>query len=350
MRPHVRGVLAGALVFTLALFWRALPAWAEVDGNCSASINGVDVGQVSSGDSGQAIEVKQHTGVPVTMTSAQAIAHLRIQLEFAGIRWTVRDEPTEGTSWEKSAPVDRYAKYGVGLYKVIGQSVGPDSTCSGSALVRVLGNPLTTVVGAAAAGVTAVGAAGVLASGAASALEGQGSSARAEQWVADELERQAWLDQRDREEDEWEGYQRAALAQQRDAARTVMEFCYMLVLPALLLTSLAMVGGAGPPPSARPAVRLRRAIWRPRISAAGLVGGLLGGAGSVVLLQQYALVYPTRAVAIEGLVGGLALGIAVPSLLRVFAIRRANRAIARSERRLSEAAAERSRTQEEAQG
>ena len=63
----------------------------------------------------------------------------------------------------------------------------------------------------------------------------------------------------------------------------------------------------------------------------------MAGAGTVVLLQQYAVVYPTRAVAIEGLAGGLALGLVVPSLLRVFAIWRVNRTIARAERRLNEA-------------
>ena len=117
---------------------------------------------------------------------------------------------------------------------------------------------------------------------------------------------------------------------------------FLFVLPALLLTGAAMAAGAGPPPAAETAVRLPRVGWRPRISAVGLVGGLLAGAGIVVLLQQYAVVYPTRAVAIEGLVGGLALGLIIPSLLRVFAVRRVNWAIARAERRLNEATAQQS--------
>ena len=119
-----------------------------------------------------------------------------------------------------------------------------------------------------------------------------------------------------------------------------MACCHFWVLPALLLTGAAMAAGAGPPSAPKQGVRLPRVGWRPRISAVGLVGGLLAGAGIVVLLQQYAVVYPTRAVAIEGLVGGLALGLIIPSLLRVFAVRRVNRAMARAERRLNAASAQ----------
>ena len=78
-------------------------------------------------------------------------------------------------------PVDDYAKYGVGLYKVIGQSEGPAGTCSGSALVKVAGNPLKTVAGAAAAGITALGAVGLAAAGAVSALGGQAGVRMAEE-------------------------------------------------------------------------------------------------------------------------------------------------------------------------
>jgi hypothetical protein len=315
----------------------ALLASADVNGNCSATINGVDVKGLSSSNAGDAIEVKEHTAVPVTMQSAEGITHLRVQLEFAGFRWTVRDEPTSGTSWQNSVPVDDYAKYGVGLYKVIGQSIGPAGTCSGSALVQVAGNPLTTVAGAAAAGITALGAVGLAAAGVASALGGQAEARAVEQGVTKGF---TWIGrpahQPPPQEQDTEDV--------RDLKRTLYDLglCYFFAFPALLLTGAAMAAGAGPPPAAEPAVRLPRVGWRPRISVVGLVGGLLAGAGIVVLLQQYALVYPTRAVAIEGLVGGLALGLIIPSLLRVFAVRRVNRAIARAEQRLNQAPAQQS--------
>jgi hypothetical protein len=269
------------------------------------------------------------------MQSAEGITRLRVQIEFAGFRRTVRDEPTSGTSWENSVPVDKYAKYGVGLYKVIGLSEGPAGTCSGSALVRVVGNPLTTVAGAAAAGITALGGLGLAAAGVASALEGQAEGRAVEEGVTAGTERtaEAAAEEERRLQDKWH-------REDWERRRRKAGLCSLAALPALLLTGTAMAAGGGTPPTSKQGVRLARAGWRPRISAVGLIGGLLAGAGIVVLLQQYALVYPTRAVAIEGLAGGLALGLVIPSLLRVFAVWRLNRTIARAERRLNNAPAQ----------
>jgi hypothetical protein len=325
MRRICRILLATTVALTLStLPALALLARADVNGNCSASINGVDVRGLSANNAGDAIDVKEHTAVPVTMQSAAGITHLKIQIEFAGVPWTVRDEPTSGTSWQNTVPVDDYDNYGVGLYKVIGQSEGPAGKCSGSALVKVAGNPLRTVAGAAAAGLTALGAVGLGVAGVASALGGQGAIR-----VADEAAKGGT--------DAGPDLFRTKNPLQVDPS--TMRFCLPFVLPALLLTGAAMAAGPGAPPAPKQGVRLPRAAWRPRISVVGVLGGLLAGAGIVVLLQQYAVVYPTRAVAIEGLVGGLALGLIIPSLMRVFAVRRVNRAIARAEWRLSSAPA-----------
>ena len=59
---------------------------------------------------------------------------------------------------------------------------------------------------------------------------------------------------------------------------------------------------------------LRRGGRRPRISLLGLLGGLIGGLGAGVLLQQYAVVYPTRIAAIIELALGLGIGLVVPLL------------------------------------
>ena len=325
---------------TAALILTTLPALAllasaDVNGNCSATINGVDVRGLSSSNAGDAIEVKEHTAVPVTMQSPDGITHLRVQIEFAGFPRTVRDEPTSGTSWQNTVPVDDYAKYGVGLYKVIGKSEGPGGSCSGSALVRVVGNPLRTVAGVAAAGITALGGLGLAAAGVASALEGQAEGRAAEERVSKDY---TWIGHpaHPPHDDDTQDV--------RDLKHTLTDvgLCYFFAFPALLLTGAAMAAGGGAPLATEPAVRLRRVGWRPRLSAAGIVGGLLAGAGIVVLLQQYAVVYPTRAVAIEGLVGGLAVGLVIPSLLRFFAVWRVNRAIARAEQRLNESRAKQS--------
>lgn len=138
-------------------------AAAEISGPCEATINGQDVKSQGVGALDDAITVENDAVVPVTMSASSEISHLKIQIEFAGISWTVRDKESNGTSWSSDVKVKNYAKYGVGLYKVVGSSSGGVS-CSGSALVKVKGNPLTTVAGivgliAALGGIAGVGGA-----------------------------------------------------------------------------------------------------------------------------------------------------------------------------------------------
>ena len=166
----------------------------------------------------------------------------------------------------------------------------------GSGLVNIDRNPLTTVAGVAAAGTAAVGVAGVAASGATSAMEGMRQSRRV---------RVIWEPHERRTSEEW-----SRIVLRRYGFVT-------LVLPALLLMGGAMISSGGQPPAPERGERLPRVGWRPRITAVGLLGGLLGGAGIVVLLQQYAVAPLTRSLAIEGLVIGLVVGLAVPSLVRV---------------------------------
>ncbi len=140
----------------------ASSAAADISGPCTASIASQNVKGRSTGPFSKPITVEKNSVVPVTMSSAGQISHLKIQIEFAGMRWTVRDKPSHGNSWASSVDVKKYAKYGVGLYKVIGSSGGVN--CSGTALVKVKGNPLTTVAGivgliAALAGLGGIGAA-----------------------------------------------------------------------------------------------------------------------------------------------------------------------------------------------
>lgn len=137
------------------------PAQAEINGPCTATINGESVGGHSTGATGDPIKVKRHSQVPVSMSSAKQISHLKVQIQFAGFGWTVHSEPTTGTSWSKNVNVDTYAKYGVGLYRVSGSSSGPGLSCSGAALVKVDGNPLTTVAGGVGLGLTVIGAIGL---------------------------------------------------------------------------------------------------------------------------------------------------------------------------------------------
>ncbi len=207
----------------------ASTAAADISGPCTASIAGQNVQGRGTGAFGDAITVEKNAVVPVTMNARTQISHLKIQIEFAGMRWTVRDKPSHGPSWANSVNVKKYSKYGVGLYKVIGSSSGGTS-CSGAALVRVKGNPLSTP-------------AGII--GLIAALLGLGGIAGT-----------------------------AALA----------------------LHSGAM--GIGK-------------------SLLGLIAGLLGGLGLAVLLQQYAVVYPSMIAAIAFVGGGAVVGVGLTLLGKI---------------------------------
>lgn len=136
-------------------------AAASISGPCKAGIAGVDVGPLSSTSAGDAIRVGKNDVVPVTMSSASGISHLKIVLSLAGFHWVVRDAPTNGSSWSRSVNVNDYARWGVGLYQLTGESAGA-SACSGTALIRIGGNPLTTIAGGAGLGLGVVGLIGLL--------------------------------------------------------------------------------------------------------------------------------------------------------------------------------------------
>jgi hypothetical protein len=216
-RRSISLVLAALAVAAATAALVAPPAArAEIDGPCQATIAGEAVAAKDVSATGEPITVEENARVPVTMSAPRPINMLKVEIEFAGISWTIHDEPTEGTSWAKTVNVADYSKYGVGLYKIVGKSSGQSFSCTGAALVEVDGNPLTTVAGLVGLGLAIVGALGVL-------------------WVASR-------------------------------------------------------GPGGAP-------------------VVGAVLGVLLGAGVAVLLQQFAIVYPTMIVALIALGGGALLGI-----------------------------------------
>lgn len=137
-------------------------AAAEISGPCEATINGQSVKDQGTGAFADPITVENDAIVPVAMSAGSQISHLKIQIQFAGMSWTVRDKASHGDSWSSDVKVKNYAKWGVGLYKVVGSSSGGVS-CSGSALVKVKGNPLTTVAGIVGLIATALGLGGIAA-------------------------------------------------------------------------------------------------------------------------------------------------------------------------------------------
>ena len=151
-----------AIAFVVILALAAAPvASATIEGPCEATIAGEDVVARDTFARSDAISVPQTGGVPVTMTAERPIDNLKLEIEFAGFKYTVLDEPTTVRQSTGVVPVDDYAKYGIGLYKIVGTATGEGFTCEATALVDVQGNPLETAAGAIAVGMVVVGGLGV---------------------------------------------------------------------------------------------------------------------------------------------------------------------------------------------
>jgi len=217
-------------------------AGADVTGPCTATMNGADVNTIDT--PGTALEVPYDGTVSVDVTSSARVTSHSVKLEpIGGLGFTASEGADDGNGWSGVVDVADYAKYGVGIYKVIGSATGPGA-CSGTAFVEITGkSPLSTAAGAAGAGLTAVGVVGLGV-----------SSIRL----------------------------RSRVRHGRIAAST---------LPLTLGLAIAiMVSGAGVPGAG--AVRARS-----RWSVAAMLWSLLAGLGSLVLFQQYAILYPTTILA-----------------------------------------------------
>lgn len=303
-------VIAVALLLGGAAFWAlAPPAAAEVSGPCTGTLNGVDANQLSSPDT--ALEVPADGTVDILYVSSGAITGHEVSLEFAGRSWVVDEAADDGNSWSGTVAVADYSKYGVGIYKVNAVTYG-DSICTGSAYVKVTGrNPLTTAAGAAAAAAGAVGVIGVAGVAASTA---RGPKPDFLDGVMNDVARVPLPARQPTFEEQVE--------------RTVDTYarclgCWKTIPLALLRTSAYMLVGAGGVGAPVPIVR-----WSPFISVAAVVFSLLGGLGSLVLAQQFAVVYPSLAVTISWFVAWLAVGVIVPSLTRLIGVRKANRMVA----------------------
>ena len=117
------------------------PAAADISqsstAGCSATINGQSADRPLTTDN--AIAVKEHTDVSVTMQMSSPVHRRQISLSFGvGPSALVSDE-TDPTGPTTTVSVDKYATYGVGLYSIraVASSERGD-TCTIGALIRVV--------------------------------------------------------------------------------------------------------------------------------------------------------------------------------------------------------------------
>ena len=102
-----------------------------------------------------------------------------------------------------------------------------------------------------------------------------------------------------------------------------------------MLTVFASMGALGVPgaAAAAPRPKYRRSHWRPYISGFSIFFGILGASAGLILLQQYAILFPSLRVVIIGEALGLVAAIVFPSLMRIRRVRRYGRRLANRERR-----------------
>jgi hypothetical protein len=266
---------------SLALF--AVPAQGYIDGVCTASIDGSSLAGRAV-DADNAIILKRGTSVPASGTSQVANDHVKVTLQYLGFDVaTIVDEDFDRNGWSKPVSVDRYAKHGVGYYIVTAKT----SACSAGALLKIEGNPLATTAGLVGAGLAGVGTAITVIH----TLVGGDKPP-----VPEEIETP---------EDRADAQRRVMEQERLLAAGSIQSSCCgMFLLPAMMLTLFAMMSGDAMP-------RPLRYRWRPKITVLGSFSGLLIGLGTAILLQQYAILIPTR----MNMLTVIGVGVLVPNVL-----------------------------------
>ena len=261
-----------------------------VSGGCTATINGKDPSQL---DSDHPLVVHKGETVQVTGTAPSQFAgqagqtsntHIEVKLIDGVFGVTSSDHPGHGPQWGGTQNVDKYLKYGVGLYHVVGHADGsPGWKCDGDGYVQLKdGNPLGKPIGAGAAGLAVIGGAGALLSAragapdagdsgtSAAALTGDGGSDDADERTADDM---------------------ADVVDPDGSLEAIFGFGCLLLIAVLVggaflaktvgvSGAAAMAAGTGEP---------KRRIWSHGHPIAGFIFGLLGGIGITLLMQQFAV-------------------------------------------------------------
>jgi len=313
-------------------------AHAEIEGPCTATVNGIEVGPLSSSDSGDAIKVKKDDTITVVMTSATGFESHKIDMEIAGFRINLQEKPDGGDpEWSGSADVSDYADYGVGLYKVVGEGKLVDGTvCTGAVLIEVDGSALTSIVGLIALGLFAFGL----------LLLGGSLLGAVNRYGAMRKRVEAWSQEQARLIASGASVPAGDLvASLRNIARpqAPITLWTLAMLPLFVLIGAIPAGGAMPSGGSGPSlgpIKLPRLPARPSTSAVGSVGGMMATEAIVVLFQQFAISPLTQSNAIIGIIAGLALAVVFTTIVKLIGGRGVNKSIAQAEARFNDAIAQ----------
>jgi hypothetical protein len=325
-------VLVLALFAGTSLLAPAPSSFAEIDGPCTGTVAGQDVGGLDSSEPDDAIEVEKDDVLDVTLesTSGAVFTSHKIDLEIAGLTFNIEDDPEDSDpTVVETVNVDDYATFGVGFYKVSGSATLQDgSTCSGAVLIQIKGNPLTTIGGIAAIIAGAIGVFLLGFSGLRTLRQFRTLRQRIESWGADQLARVNAGEALTQDE---------LVSSLRAIAKppSVIQLWMLALMPAMLLMGASMPGGM--PAAVSSVLRLPRIPFRPKLSFLSSIGGMLLGETVVTFLNFLAIQPLTGSNAILGAALGIVLGVTFDSVVKWFGTRDVNKTVARLEKQLAEA-------------
>lgn len=144
-----------AAVLGIGLLGAIAPSEALAQQPCGAEINGVPA-------TGETISVSQDSEATVAIASGDAATRGTLSIDFLG-KHEVDSVQNPPSTWQADVPIDDWAIWGTGLYKVAWVTVDAqgDVLCAGSATIKVDGFPLFSVAGAAGTGALVIGLIGL---------------------------------------------------------------------------------------------------------------------------------------------------------------------------------------------
>jgi hypothetical protein len=112
---------------------------------CSAALNDLDV----LPDGTTIVGVRPGESINVAATIPDGTRENVVYVDFFGRLWEVSRAPANQAEWDGSLPVDEYAHWGNGLYRVVWKSLGDDDLeiCELAATVNVEGSIFGSVIG-----------------------------------------------------------------------------------------------------------------------------------------------------------------------------------------------------------
>lgn len=119
---------------------------------CRASINGVSV-------EGRTIKISSGSNAVVQAAVPAGSAQNSVYLELFGKRLEIASAKQASGTWSGNVPVKDYARWGVGLYRLVWESrdLKGELVCRAAANIHVEGFPLRTLAGATGVAAMAVG-------------------------------------------------------------------------------------------------------------------------------------------------------------------------------------------------